>query len=49
MKTIAYRVVWLASWGLWIVATVIALPSLLGIHIAAALGDLADELWEMRL
>ena len=49
MKAIAYRVLWLASWLLWLVATTIALPALLGIHIATALGDLADELWEMKL
>ena len=49
MKAIAYRVLWLASWLLWIAATVIALPALLGVHIATALGDLADELWELKL
>jgi hypothetical protein len=49
MKTIVRCVVWLASWLLWVTAVVVGLPALLGIHIASVLGDLADDLWEIKL
>lgn len=49
MKTIARCALWLASWSLWITAAIVGLPALLGIHIASVLGDLADDLWEIKL
>lgn len=35
-----------ASWALFVVAVIIGLPSLLGVHIAESLGDIANTIWE---
>ena len=34
----------IASWAVFLVSVIIAIPALLGIHVASALGDLADDI-----